>query len=178
MVDYGTPYELVMTELIAAQATLYAYICALTGHSQAARDILQETNLKICRRVGTYDSARPFMPWAKRIAVYEVMTYRTRQRRDRLVFEDDVFERLLEQADSGQEAFETERYLSYLDACIRKLPDTLRQVVDSRYLKGEPVGLVARRIGRSANAVSLLLMRARQLLSDCVRLAAEQGGGE
>lgn len=40
MVDYGTAYELVMTELIAAQATLYAYICALTGHSQSARDIL------------------------------------------------------------------------------------------------------------------------------------------
>jgi len=168
-------YEQVMTELIAAQPALYAYICALTANSQAARDVLQETNLKICRRAATYDPSRPFIGWAKRLAVYEVMTYRTRQRRDRLVFEDDVFENLVGQADSEQESLETERYLSFLEACIQKLPCTLRQVVEARYLKGSTVIRVAQELGRSSNAVSLLLLRARQALSDCVHLAAEKG---
>lgn len=173
MTNKGTGTERVMSELIEAQFTLFAYICALTANSQDARDILQETNLKICKKAAEYDPLRPFMGWAKTLAVYEVMTYRKKQRRDRLVFENDVFETLAAKADS--ETQDVERHLAYLEGCIRKLPPILREVVDARYLKSCSVGLVAQQLGRSANAVSLLLMRARQALSDCVRRAVAEG---
>lgn len=160
----------VMEELVRAQFELFAYICALTANSQDARDILQETNLKICERFASYDPSRPFLGWARTLAIYEVMTHRKKQRRDKLVFDEDVFETVA--AHAGNEAQETERYLGFLEGCIHKLPATLRDVVEARYLKGCSVGSVAQQLGRSVNAVSLLLMRARQALSDCVRLAA------
>ena len=165
-------YDRVMAELVKAQFELFAYICALTANSQDARDILQETNLKICNRAAGYDPLRPFLGWAKTLAIYEVMTHRKKQRRDKLVFEDDVFENLA--AQTGGESQEVERHLGFLEGCVHKLPPTLREVVEARYLKGCSVGLVAQQLGRSVNAVSLLLMRARQALSDCVRLAAEE----
>ncbi|MDD4017454.1 MAG: sigma-70 family RNA polymerase sigma factor [Kiritimatiellae bacterium] len=165
-------YARVMEELVKAQFELFAYVCALTANSQDARDILQETNLKICSRAADYDPLRPFLGWAKTLAIYEVMTHRKKQRRDRLVFDDDVFENLA--AQTGNDAQEVERYLGFLEGCIHKLPPALRESVEARYLKRQSVGRVAQQLGRSANAVSLLLMRARQALSDCVRLAAEE----
>ncbi len=161
-----------MSELVAAQLTLFAYICALTANSQDARDILQETNLKICKNAAKYDPERPFIKWAKTMAFYEVKAHRTKQQRDRLVFEDDVFDIASEQIEEASEALEIESNFMLLDRCIEKLPSALREVVESRYREGCSLGAIASRFGRSANAVTLLLIRARRALSDCVRLAS------
>jgi DNA-directed RNA polymerase specialized sigma24 family protein len=58
-------YERTMNELVAAQLTLFAYICVLTANSPDARDILQETNLKICKNAAKYDPTRPFIQMGK-----------------------------------------------------------------------------------------------------------------
>lgn len=173
--DQRTTSDVVMCELAEAQFALYGYVCALTGRSQDARDILQETNLRICREAAKYDPSRPFLAWAKTIAVYEVMTYRKKQRRDRLVFDEDVFETIAAQTQSEEP--EIDRNLGFLENCVKKLPARMRRVVEERYYGGLTVNKVADRMRCSPNAVSLILMRARQLLSDCVRLAAEKDRG-
>ncbi|MDA3924253.1 MAG: sigma-70 family RNA polymerase sigma factor [Kiritimatiellae bacterium] len=155
-----------MCELAEAQFALFSYICMMTGNSQDARDILQETNLRICREIERYDPSRPFMAWARTIAFFEVRTHRKKMSRERLVFDDDVFEMI--SAETENKSFEVTRRLAVLDGCIRKLPEMLRQVVKSRYLNGVPVKTIAAQLKRSPNAVSLLLMRARQALADCV----------
>jgi len=164
----------VMSELAVAQLTLFTYICVLTANSQDARDILQETNLKICKNAGKYDPTRPFIKWAKTLAFYEVKAHRTKRQRDRLVFEDDVFEMASEQLEETNEALAIESNFMLLDKCIEKLPSTLREVVESRYREGCSLGAIASRFGRSANAVKLLLIRARHALSDCVHLSSAE----
>ncbi len=166
----------VMKELVDAQFTLFSYICALTAHSQDARDILQETNLKICRQAEMYDPSRPFIKWAKTVAFYEVMTYRKKRQRNWLVFEDDVLDAVVEQVEEESEALETERNFKLLEGCIEKLPAVLREVVEARYRDGGSLSVVAQLFGRSTNAVKLLLIRARRALFDCVRLASAEGG--
>jgi RNA polymerase sigma-70 factor (ECF subfamily) len=173
VVDKTEP-DPVMRELEAAQLVLFSYICMLTGNSQDAHDILQETNLRLCKEAAKYDPARPFIAWAKTLAVYEVMTYRKRQRRDRLVFDDDIFENIAAQAESQPD--ETECRLAVLETCVRKLPILLRSVVEARYFKGIAVHVIAQRLNRSSNAVSLLLMRARQFLAECIKRAVAQEG--
>lgn len=102
------------------------------------------------------------------------MTWRKKRQRNRLVFDDDVFKTLLSQ--SEEEVMDTEQTYARLDECIRKLPDTLRQAIEERYLKGFSVQETAKHLERSDNAVSLLLMRARQLLADCVQHPLQEGG--
>ncbi len=167
-------YERTMNELVAAQLTLFAYICVLTANSPDARDILQETNLKICKNAAKYDPTRPFIKWAKTLAFYEVKAHRTKQQRDRLVFEDDVFAIASEQAEETSEALEIERNFKVLEGCVEKLPATLRAVVEARYREGGSLNTVAQLSNRSTNAVKLLLIRARRALSDCVRLASAE----
>jgi RNA polymerase sigma-70 factor, ECF subfamily len=167
-------HEQVMRELVESQFEIFSYICMLTGQSQDARDILQETNLKIFKQAGSYNPQKPFIAWAKTIAVYQVMTWRKKCQRSRLVFDDDVFKTLLAQAE--EEVVETEQTYAKLDECIRKLPEALRKAIEERYLKGFSVQEIAKHLERSDNAVSLLLMRARQLLADCVQRSLQEGG--
>lgn len=156
--------------LLAAQFALFAYICALVGDTQDAQDVLQETNLKICRELGSYDPSRPFLPWAKRVAYYEVLSYRTRKSRDRLTLADDAF---FEQvAVDAEHAFDdTDKDMAHLDACMRKLASFARELVEARYIKGVAVKDLAKACKCSPNAVSLILFKARRALALCIEKA-------
>jgi RNA polymerase sigma-70 factor (ECF subfamily) len=81
-------------QLTDAQFALLSYIMLLTGSSADARDILQDTNLTIIKDAAHYRVGTPFLAWAKTLAYYQVLTYRKKKSRDRLVFDDEVFDRL------------------------------------------------------------------------------------
>jgi len=155
-------------QLVSAQFTLYAYICALVGDAQDARDILQETNLKLCRELSSYDPARPFLPWAKRVAYYEVLSFRTHRSRDRLTLAEDTFFEAVA-ADAEHLFDEMDRDVAYLDGCLSKLNAFVRELVEARYFRGKAVSELARVRSCSANAVSLMLFKARRLLLACIQ---------
>ena len=69
-----------MQLLTGTQSRLYAYICSLIGGAAGARDVLQETNLVLWDKAQEYDPARPFLPWAYRIAYLQVLAYRKQPR--------------------------------------------------------------------------------------------------
>ena len=69
---------------------LFNYISYLLGNCADERDILQETHLDLWRKAGTYDVERPFLPWARAIARYQVLTFRKRQNRVRLLFDEEL----------------------------------------------------------------------------------------
>lgn len=160
--------------LVKAQFALFAYVCALVGDTQDAKDVLQEANLKILRVLPDYDASRPFMPWAKSIAYFEVLSYRTRKSRNRLTFAEDSFFELIA-ADAAVVLEETDQDMTYLERCMRKLSGVMREMVEARYIKGLEVKELARARKCSANAVSLLLFKARRSLAECIREARLKG---
>lgn len=154
-------------ELMAAhQARLESFIRALTGNTDAARDILQETNVILLRKARDFEPGTNFTAWAFRIARFEVMTWRKKLGRSRLTFNDDLVDSVAETAERLDET-----YLNRVDAlreCLGKLPDRQRDVVRRRYLEEWSVADLARETGDRANAISQLLFRARQNLLRCV----------
>ena len=46
------------------QAAIYAYILTLHPNRVAAQDILQETNLVLCRKVAEFEPGTSFKAWA------------------------------------------------------------------------------------------------------------------
>src|SRR5687767_1685246 len=81
---------LVVRHVTSCQSALYAYGCALLGTSTGAADVLQETNVVLWEKAGEYDHDRPFLPWAYRVAHFQVLAYRKRLSRDKLVFDDEL----------------------------------------------------------------------------------------
>lgn len=162
-----------LLHLTSHQSTLYAAITAMLGGIEGAQDVLQETNVVLLEKAGNYDAARPFVPWALTFAKFQVMAWRKRQSRDRLVLNDDLFAVLADRL--AVEAAPPNRRLDAIESCLGKLQADSRELVDARYVHGEPVQDIAQRLGRSVNVVSVTLFRIRKALLDCVRqtLAAE-----
>jgi RNA polymerase sigma-70 factor, ECF subfamily len=164
----------VVRHITGCQSALYAHVCSLLGTSAGAADVLQETNLVLWEKAGDYDSARPFLPWACRIAHFQVLAHRKRRSRDKLVFDDELLGAVSDALRRRDEA--ADRELEALDGCVGKLPPRQREVLDARYRNDEPVESIARRVGKAPNALAAELYRVRRLLMDCVRRTLTSGG--
>lgn len=151
-------------QITAAQSALYAFILTLMGGQEGAADVLQETNVKLCRELHRYDTSRPFLPWAMTLARFEVMAWRTRQSRSRLVLDNDVVELMAEEIAEVQD----DRELSALESCLASLPARQREMIAARYEQGETVRAIAKRLGQPENALAALLYRIRKALHDCI----------
>jgi RNA polymerase sigma-70 factor (ECF subfamily) len=156
-------------QLTSCQSALYAFIASLLGGVEHAGDVLQETNVSLCRRAADYDAAQPFLRWAYAFARFEVMAWRKRQERSRLVFDDELVALLA--AELEEPAERAERQLAALEGCLERLPQKQREVIQARYAEGEAVQDIARRMARPENAVAALLYRIRKALAECMEAA-------
>jgi RNA polymerase sigma-70 factor (ECF subfamily) len=159
--------------LVGLQSRLYAYICALIGGANDAFDVLQETNVVLWDKADEYDPSRPFAPWAYRIAYYQVMAYRKRCERSRLVFDDELMSQVAAEFCRGDGDDATR--LEALASCIDKLPEPRRTLLDLRYRDGESVDQIARRLCKAPNVVSASLYRVRKLLLECIETSMAAG---
>lgn len=151
--------------LTAAQSALYGFIHAALAHGADASDVLQETNRVLWKKAETYDASRPFLPWAFRIAHFEILAFRKKKSRDRLVFDEELLGILVEEY-STQVAEGSD--WSALASCLDKLSDPHRKLIESRYAHGDSVARIALLQGKPANAISALLYRIRSTLAECL----------
>ena len=164
--------------LTSHQSTLYASISAMLGGVEGAQDVLQETNVVLLEKAGDYDAARPFVPWAVTFAKFQVLAWRKRQTRDRLVLDDELFAAVADRlANESAEGGPPSRMLDAVEGCLQKLMPDWRSLVDARYVNGEAVQDIAARLGCSVNVVSVTLFRIRKALLDCVRMTLSADGG-
>lgn len=153
-------------QMASLQGRLESFIRSVIGDPDAARDILQDTNVVLLRKAREYRLGTNFSAWAFRVARFEIMTWRRKAGRSRLVFDDALVERLAETASRNDELHG--RRMEALRDCLGKLPERQREAIRRRYLKGFTVAEMAAASGESPNAVSQLLFRARQNLLACL----------
>ena len=168
------PDQELLAMVTGAQSSLYAFICSLLGNSDNARDVLQNTNLVIWEKSTEFDRSRDFKPWAFQIAYLQVMAFRKKQSRDRLVFDDDFMQGIAEDVARRNEKLEDR--LQALDMCIGRLPKHHQQIVRKRYAMNIAVQDIAEQVGQKANTLAVLLYRVRKALAVCVERSVSQGG--
>ena len=74
------------------QRRIFAYIHTLVPSRSDAEDILQETNLILCRKAKEYDPSGHFQGWAFKIARFQVMRFLTKTKRNKLQFCSEILE--------------------------------------------------------------------------------------
>lgn len=156
------------------QSNLYAFIMSLTASGPAAADILQETNRALLEHRGDFDGEREFLPWALTFARHQVLAFRQKRVRERMTFDDDVFERIAARAQERAAGHGSR--LSALSDCLEKLPADDRRTVERHYAGGESVEEIARATTRPAGSVAVRLFRLRKALADCVERRVKPGG--
>jgi RNA polymerase sigma-70 factor, ECF subfamily len=157
--------------LMGCQSALYAFVATLLGRLEGAQDVLQNTNVALCRRSVEYDPARPFLAWAYGFARYEVLAWRKRQERDRLVLDDVLLDRVADELEGDPDL--ADRQLAALEGCVDRLPGPHRELIAARYREGEAVQSIAARLNRPQNAIAANLYRIRRALIDCVQARIE-----
>ncbi|MBI1367504.1 MAG: sigma-70 family RNA polymerase sigma factor [Planctomycetes bacterium] len=152
--------------LTAHQARLYAYILSLVGDSHAANDILQETNVVLWEKAAQAMAADDFAAWAFRVAHFQLLAWRQKQGRDRLVFNEAVLNALSDRA--AALAQQTDARQDALTQCLADLPANAARLIHERYVLGRSVSQIADAIHRSVAATHQWLYRLRRELLACI----------
>jgi RNA polymerase sigma-70 factor, ECF subfamily len=151
---------------VGAQSTVAAFIRSLVPDFQQAEDVLQRVAVTLVRKFDQYDVDRPFGAWAIGVAKFEVLYFRRERATDRLVFDDEIVERV---ALSYQRfAGEADPFREALERCLGNLDGRSKTAIELRYAAGLNSPAVAARMQLSPGAVRMLLSRARQALRQCI----------
>jgi len=137
----------------------------LLGNTDAVDDVVQETNLTLCQEWERYDASRPFLPWAKTLAYYQVMTHLKTVSREKVLFDETVvdFLAVMDSADENDEAL-SERQLHWLEEGIKALPSRDRSLINFRYRHRYTLTRLSRRYRMSVASLSLALIGIRKKL--------------
>lgn len=160
-------------ELTRHQARLRGLIRCLLFDRKDVEDVWQDTNVTLLKKAADFRPGTDFWAWSSQVARYQVLTHCKRLKRDKLVLAEDLLHQIAaEVIDRGAE-FECRR--EALDACLAKLPQPQRQLLEMRYGPKTSVEKIAATMSRTPNAIRQALFRIRGTLLACVekRLAAE-----
>ena len=170
-------HRIFMKHFLAIEAVLKAYLLSASGDMNAADELLGEVSSVLWEKFDSYDSARPFRPWALGVARIEVLKWRQSLARGREVLSPEAIDALADTA--GELAAELDERLIHLRNCLQTVSASTRRVLRLRYWRRLAVSEVAEQVGKSTAAIEMTLVRARRGLRNCVegKLAGSAGGG-
>jgi RNA polymerase sigma-70 factor, ECF subfamily len=168
------PVDVFVDRITSAQQGLFAFILTLVPNLADANDVLQQTNLVLCRKRAEYRVTEDFWPWAKTIARYQVLAHLKQLHRSRLRFGDSLLSTLAHET----VALDLESELLAMDRCIQELTTPNREMLQLRYSTELSVTEIAGRLGRSVGAIYDALYRIRGQLASCIQRKLSVGGSE
>lgn len=153
---------------------VYGYILCLVPRWADADEILQETNIRLWEEFDRFEAGTSFLAWAKRVAYFQVRTWRKKQSRNKLVFDQHVLDAIAAEYDRISPVIEEREQA--LEDCLKELTDRNRQLLSEFYSDGSQINEVAAVLNRTVAAVYKALQRIRATLRVCVerRLAREK----
>ena len=153
-------------KLTALQRPLYAYILTLLPYRTEAEDVLQETNLILCRKASQYDPEGHFQGWAFNIARYQVMGHISKFKRSKLYFSPDLIENL---AEESVDLKQMDLSRKALQICYELLPKHMKTMAQLRFREDKSLIEISKTLKRPMGSVSATLHRIRINLTACVK---------
>ena len=156
-----------------SQRRLYLFILSQVQSPNQAEEILQDTNVIVLAKHHQFQPGTNFLAWSCQIANYEILKFRAKRKREKLVFSDDVLQMVAAEALTRADDLELRR--TALMDCLTRLRPRDRELIQSRYAPGHTGKDLAEEVGRPANSVYQSLGRIRRSLWECIqrRLTAE-----
>lgn len=164
--------------LAGCERQLTSYIIALVPDFADADEILQETKMRLWAQFDDYDATKSCGAWATKVAYYQIMTYRTKKKREakgKHLFSLGLVELL--SAEARTRAAGNSDRLSALVACLEALGGRSRQMLDQFYGSGKSVREIAEASSLSDHGVHKTLYRSRVRLRDCVERKLGKSAG-
>lgn len=144
---------------------VYSYILTLVLSQSDADEVYQETSSVMWEKFDQFEPGSNFYAWACRIAYYEVHNFRKR-RRPRVAVTDRLIELLAEETLALSDELPARQ--EALQACLGKLSEADRGLIQRRYWGEQPVKAIADAIDRPMHWVYRALSRIHEALLRCI----------
>ncbi len=162
--------------LMEHRNSLYAYILACARNHNDAEDILQNVSLAVTESADQLQDDSGFLPWAREIARRRILAHFRRSRRE-LPVDPELAQRLAEAADRIEEKRPLSARMEALQRCLELLPSESRELICLRYDDDvENVEALAKKFGRTVQAIYARLKRIKAVPRDCVLPRPHRGG--
>jgi RNA polymerase sigma-70 factor (ECF subfamily) len=150
------------------QAMLRAYIISLMPGMDGVDDVLQETNLVLFEKFGTFQPGTNFRAWACAIARLEVKAHRRKLlRQGCLMLDEDLAEQLAEHTAALPN--DLDERLRALNRCLGRLDENERELIEHRYFSKLTLEGFSARCGRPVESLRVSLFRIRAALRKCIK---------
>ena len=161
-----------LTLITQYQSAIRGYIRGSVVDYHDANDVMQKTNAVMCKKEGSWNREIPFLKWAFSIAKYEVLAFYRDRAREKVVFNDEVLELVLQDCEKLVEKV-TDRSLA-MSHCMTKLADEEKVVLSYKYISRLSSEQIGEEIGRTSNGVRSLLKRLRAGLRECIQFQMKE----
>ncbi len=166
------------------QSALRGFIRMLGIRPESVDDLAQETFVIAYKKLDMFEQGTNFGAWLRTIARNLVRNEIRRQSRRR-VLANEVAEFLLDRADEKashpasevEQAEQHRQQVAALRACLRKLPERSRRIVQQRYFEDLSLGVIAGYENTNANNISQILFRLRSALLGCMKERLGEASG-
>lgn len=148
------------------QPALEAFCHANLANREDAREVLQATCVKLWQKAADWDPDTEFLPWAFTVARFTILSHYRDQKRDRLVFDEDVIQMMADDIEKAAITYDHRR--EALAKCVKKLDQRQKALLHNHYSVSQSLREIAEASGRSLSAVKMTLLRIRQQLSSCI----------
>jgi RNA polymerase sigma-70 factor (ECF subfamily) len=158
-------YEAFVRLLLQHESRVRSFLRGLLPTWHEVEEVAQEASLIAWRKFDDFEEGTSFGGWLLTIARFEALKYRRRVARSPLVFVDEVWDLLAEEA-SGEEVQQIRR--QHLEICLEKLGSPKRDLLLHVHTHGVVMRKVAEESGKSEQAFYKVIQRLRAVVLDCV----------
>ena len=170
-------YETFLALLARHERAIRGIVRSVLPSSHDADEVMQEVGLACWRKFSDFqddDASDGFYRWACVVARFEILKYRRKCARDRLVLSEEIIQLLAADAEERRDVAESERHA--LEACLKRLLPADQRLLLSVHTPGDSVAAIARQLGQQARRLYSRIARLRELVGECVRQKlAEEG---
>lgn len=159
--------------LLRHQRQIYAFIATLLPHRLELDDVHQQTCLALWQKRDQFEPGRPFLPWAYAFARNEVFSFLRREERGPSL-STALLERIATAREDADATAEARR--AALEACMKKLPESHRALIQARYAGEISLKELAATTDTTSAALTMRLQRIRHALMRCIEQVL--AGGE
>lgn len=169
-------HEKFIALLTKFEPIIRATIHAVIRRPEDVDEVMQAVSIVAWRKFDTLTEPEGFPKWACVIARYEILKFQRSKATDRFQLDEKLVEKLTEEG--ADEIPTRSRRIRHLEACLKQLPETRRELVMEAYEPGSTMKSIAGRFGKSVDGLYQMLRRIRLELKRCVerRTAQEKGG--
>ena len=167
--DSNKKTKVFLSLLMANQRRINSYVLSVVPNLSDADDIMQETISVMWRKFDEFEVGTDFTSWGMKVAYYCILDHRKKKAKDKLVFSDDLFQKI--EGIAAEKQQDTEERIEFLRRCIGNLQPADQRLLKARYELSYSAQNLAVQLDRSVQYVYKHLARIHHTLDLCVKRA-------